>query len=211
MTINLTGTVSASATGSLTNSVTITAPFNIDDLNLSNNTASDVDTLTPQVDLSVFQTDGKTSVVPGTSNTYSITVTNNGPSTINNFTLTNAVPAGLLNPVFTPSSGSYNNASGLWDGLILASGNSVTLTLSGTIDPTATGVISNTVSVSPLIGVSDINSANNSTTDTNNLTPQVDLSVSQTDNKTSIVPGASNTYSITVTNNGPSTINSFIL
>ncbi|NBR07244.1 MAG: DUF11 domain-containing protein, partial [Planctomycetes bacterium] len=211
LTINLTGTVSASATGSLTNSVTITAPFNIDDLNLSNNTASDVDTLTPQVDLSVFQTDGKTSVVPGTSNTYSITVTNNGPSTINSFTLTNAVPAGLLNPVFTPSSGSYNNASGLWDGLILASGNSVTLTLSGTIDPTATGVISNTVSVSPLIGVSDINSANNSTTDTNNLTPQVDLSVSQTDNKTSIVPGTSNTYSITVTNNGPSTINSFIL
>jgi uncharacterized repeat protein (TIGR01451 family) len=211
LTINLTGTVSASATGSLTNSVTITAPSNVDDPNLSNNTASDVDTLTPQVDLSVSQSDGKTSIVPGNSNTYTITVTNNGPSTINNFTLNDAVPAGLLNPVFTPSSGLYNNASGLWDGLILASGNSVTLTLTGMVSPTATGSITNAISISAPSGVSETNSGNNSATDTNTLTPQVDLSVTQTDNKTSVTPGTSNTYTITVTNNGPSTISSFKL
>jgi uncharacterized repeat protein (TIGR01451 family) len=211
LTINLTGTVSASATGSLTNSVTITAPSNVDDPNLSNNTASDVDTLTPQVDLSVSQSDGKTSIVPGNSNTYTITVTNNGPSTINNFTLNDAVPAGLLNPVFTPSSGLYNNASGLWDGLILASGNSVTLTLTGMVSPTATGSITNAISISAPSGVSETNSSNNSATDTNTLTPQVDLSVTQTDNKTSVTPGTSNTYTITVTNNGPSTISSFKL
>ena len=211
LTINLTGTVSASATGSLTNSVTITAPTNVDDPNLSNNTASDVDTLTPKVDLSVSQSDGKTSIVPGTSNTYTITVTNNGPSTINSFTLTDAVPAGLLNPVFTPSSGSYNNASGLWNGLILASGNSVTITLTGMVSPTATGSITNAISVSPSSGVSDTNSGNNNATDVDTLAPQVDLSVSQTDGKTSIVPGTFNTYTITVTNNGPSTISSFTL
>ena len=207
LTINLTGTVSASATGSLTNSVTITAPSNVDDLNLSNNTASDVDIMTPQVDLSVSQSDGKTSIVPGTSNTY----TNNGPSAINSFTLTDAVPAGLLNPVFRPSLGTYNSTTGLWNGLTLASGNSVTITLSGTIDPAATGSITNTVSISLPSGVADTNSANNSAANVDTLTPEVDLSVSQTDGKISVVPGTSNTYTITVTNNGPSTINSFTL
>lgn len=212
MTINLTGTVSASATGSLTNSVTITAPSNVDDLNLSNNTASDVDTLTPQVDLSVSQTDGKTSVVPGTSNTYTITVTNNGPSTISSFTLTDSIPAALLNATFgTPSSGTYNNSSGLWDDLNLASGNSITITLTGNIDPTAPGFITNAVSISALSGVADTNSSNNSTTDIDSLAAEVDLSVIQSDGKTSVIPDTTNTYSITVTNNGSSTATNILV
>jgi uncharacterized repeat protein (TIGR01451 family) len=36
--------------------------------------------LTPQGDLSITKTDGVASKVPGTSVTYTITVTNNGPS-----------------------------------------------------------------------------------------------------------------------------------
>src|SRR5262249_57822727 len=42
----------------------------------------------PAADLAVTMTDGTTTVVPGTSNTYTITVTNNGPDTVTSLTLT---------------------------------------------------------------------------------------------------------------------------
>src|SRR5262249_57767190 len=94
--------------------------------------------------------DGKASGVPGTPNTYAIAVSNNGASTVSSGTLTGAVPAALHNPVFgAPSDGSYDPTTGDWSGLSLATGQSVTITLSGTIDPAATGSLTNTATVSP--------------------------------------------------------------
>src|SRR5439155_1040352 len=133
----------------------------IGDSNLGNNTATDDDTIGSQADLSIAKTDGKASVVPGTSDTYTITLTNNGPSTVSSVTLVDTVPAALLSPVFTPSVGSYNSGTGAWTGLSLASGQSVTLTLSGTVSATATGTIVNTVTVSPPAGVTDTVPGNN--------------------------------------------------
>src|SRR5262249_4639945 len=101
-------------------------------------------TATPQSDLAVTMTDGKTTVGPGASNTYTITVTNNGPSTVSSLTLTDTIPAALLNPNFAPSAGAYDTNTGVWSGLSLASGQSVTLTLTGTIASNATGTITNT-------------------------------------------------------------------
>jgi hypothetical protein len=61
--------------------------------------------------------------------------------------------------------------------LSLATGESATITLSGTIDPAATGSLTNTVTVAPPNGVTDNNAANNTATDTDTLTPQADLSL----------------------------------
>ena len=52
-----------------------------------NDSATDTDTVTTSADLAITKTDGVASVVAGTSTTYAITVTNNGPST---------VPAGVV-------------------------------------------------------------------------------------------------------------------
>src|SRR5262249_29298472 len=118
--------------------------------NPANNNDSDTDTLTPQADLAVTKTDGKDSAVPGTPNAYTITVSNNGPSTVSSLILTDAVPATLLNPVFgTPSDGNYDPDTGIWSGLSLATGQSVSIMLTGTIDPTATGTLDNTAKVGP--------------------------------------------------------------
>src|SRR5206468_12757248 len=57
------------------NVVTISAA---NDTNPANNTATDTDTLTPQVDAGVTKTDGVLTAVPGTSTTYTIVVTNTG-------------------------------------------------------------------------------------------------------------------------------------
>ena len=156
-------------------------------------------------DLQVTKTDGTATVVPGTLDTYTITVTNNGPDTVSSVTLADPLPAGTLNATFAPSVGAYDVGSGVWSGLSLTSGNSVSMTLGVTINPSATGSFSNTVTVAPPAGVTDTNPASNSATDTGTLTPMVDLQVTISDGKTSVVPGTSDTYTIVVTNNGPST------
>ena len=83
-----------------------------------------------------------------------------------------------MNPVFgSPSAGTYNSTTGLWNGLSLASGQSVSITLSGTIDPNATGSISNSVTVAAPAGVTDTNPGNNSATDTDRV-PSLSVVVS---------------------------------
>jgi uncharacterized repeat protein (TIGR01451 family) len=69
--------------------------------------------------LQVTIDDCATSVVPGTSDTYTITVSNNGPDTVSSVTLTDAIPAALSNASFAPSVGAYDVASGEWSGLSL--------------------------------------------------------------------------------------------
>ena len=206
VTYEFTVQVSPSATGSLTNTATVSPPAGVTDANPANNTASDTDTI-PTADLSITKTDGNTSVVPGTSDTYTIVVTNNGPDTVSSVNLIDTIPGALSNATFgSPSQGSYDPVSGLWSGLSLASGQSVSITLSGVIDPNATGSLTNVVTVSPPAGVTDTNTANNTASDTDTLTPVADLSITKTDGNTSVVPGTSDTYTIVVSNQGPSAV-----
>ena len=66
------------------------------DPNLGNNSATDTNTQgTPQIDLAVTKTDGQTSYVPGAPVTYTIEVTNAGPSTANGFAIADLVPASI--------------------------------------------------------------------------------------------------------------------
>src|SRR5262249_10537712 len=155
---------------------------------------TDTDALALQADLAIAKSDGVDSVVPGNPDTYTIAVTNNGPSTVNSVTLSDTIPNALLNPVFgTPSSGSFNTTSEVRT-VTLASGASATITLAGTIDPAATGSITNTVTVSPPSRVSDISAGKNTATDTDPLSPQADLAIAKSDGVTSVVPGPTATY-----------------
>src|SRR5581483_4835722 len=110
------------------------------------------------------------------------------------------------NPVFTPSVGSYDAATRVWSGLSLATGQSVTMAVTGTIDPAATGSLTNTATVAPPDGVTDPNPENNTSTDTDTRTPVADLAITKDDGKTTAVPGTSDTYTIVVSNNGPSAV-----
>src|SRR5262249_13298784 len=110
---SVTGTIASNATGTITNTVTVAPPAGTTDTNSANDTATDNDTI-PAADLAVTMTDGTTTVVPGTSNTYTITVTNNGPDTVTSLTLTDTIPAALLNPNFAPSVGAYDTNTGVW-------------------------------------------------------------------------------------------------
>ena len=161
-------------------------------------------TLAGIADLSITKTDGQTSTTPGSAIAYTITVTNNGPNTVNSVTVNDAVPASIQSPVFTPSTGSYNNGTGAWTGLNFASGQSITLTVSGTVAASATGTITNTATVAPPTGITDPNLTNNSATDTTTLTTTADLKLTKTVDVPSPPVGSTLKYTVTVTNNGPS-------
>jgi large repetitive protein len=188
ITLTIAGTIASTATGTLTVPATVTPAPGVQDTNTGNNTASDEDTLTYQADLGVAITDGQTAVTPGSALTYTITVTNNGPSQVGSLNVVfGTFPALFQSTVFTPAQGIYNETTGLWTGLNLTPGQSVILTLRGTVDPTFTGALVITVTVSPPTGVTDSVSANDTAQDTDTTTPLMTL-VKSVDH-TSALPG----------------------
>src|SRR5204862_72267 len=66
-------TISAAATGTLSNTSTVTAPAGVTDPNPGNNSASDTVALRDALPLAITKTDGVTAATPGGSVTYTIT------------------------------------------------------------------------------------------------------------------------------------------
>jgi uncharacterized repeat protein (TIGR01451 family) len=208
-TFTATGTINSAATGTLANTATLAAPAGFTDPNLANNSATDTDTLAPTADLGIAKTDNQSTAVPGTAVTYTIAVTNAGPSVSGSATVTDTFPASLTGVSWTcvgaggascPASGSGNIAAGV----TLPPSGVVTFTATGTIAPTATGTLANTASAAVPGGVTDPVSANNSSTDSDALTPQADFAITKTDGQLVATPGGPVTYTIQVTQGGPS-------
>ncbi|MEO8053919.1 MAG: hypothetical protein ABI768_02120 [Acidobacteriota bacterium] len=162
-----------------------------------------------QADLSITKTDGTPTAVPGTTTTYTIVVTNAGPSAVTGAAVTDNFPATITSAPWTAaySAGSSGPASGGGNisALVnLLAGGTATFTVTATISASATGSLVNTATVSVPVGVTDPNPGNNSATDTDTLTPSADLSVVKVGPAT-LVPGQNAAWTLTVTNAGPST------
>jgi uncharacterized repeat protein (TIGR01451 family) len=167
-------------------------------------------------DLEVELSDGLESAVPGTNLTYTLTVSNNGPTGVDKVQLDHHVPEQLTNVIYTSqvvqghASGNSSDLTGdardIFDTLSMEPGSRVTYTVTGTIAPNATGILFNKAYVRGPENIVEINPHNNTATDSDTLlTPQVDLEITKTDEVTKAVPGLSElTYTIVVTNHGPS-------
>ncbi|MEP6484239.1 MAG: hypothetical protein ABJB01_07300 [Rudaea sp.] len=204
----VTGTTSASASGDLVNTATITASTGIVDTNPANNSATDTDTAAALVDLAITKTDGVTTVVPGNSITYTIVVTNSGPSNAVGATVADTFPAAFSGTwTCVGSLGGTCTASGsgnINDTVNVPVGASVAYTVTGTVSAGSTGTLSNTSNVVPPAGTNDSNPTNNSATDTDTLTPVANLAIVKTDGVTTANAGGTVTYTITASNLGPS-------
>src|SRR5205807_1442146 len=142
---------------------------------------------------------------------------NSGPSYVTGAVVKDAFPPIFTGVTFTATetggatgfplsgSGNINNT------LTLPPGSAVTYKATGKLSPAATGTLSDTASVSGPSGIADPNPANNSDTDTDNITVQADLKVTVNDGKTAAVPGSQDTYTIVVTNAGPSKVTGAIV
>lgn len=125
--------------------------------------------------LSVTKTDGKTQYIPGTTNTYTIVVSNSGPFGVLNATVSDPVPTGIpaANVSYTAvaSSGSTTSVVGTQVGAIndLASvpvGGTITYTVNINVPLSFTGNLVNTVTVTPPANSTDTDLTNNTNTDT---------------------------------------------
>ncbi len=212
ITITATGTLSASATGTLVNTASVVYAGVYDPVP-ADNSATDTDTILPAADLAVSKVDGQASAVPGTPVTYTVVVSNLGPLNAVGAQVTDTLPAILGNVVWTcqdqigpPASICINpaGAGNISELVDIDVGAAVIFTITGDIDPGATGSLSNTASVVPPMGTVDPISGNDSATDTDTLTPEADLDVGVTDGSCYVLPGGSLTYTVTVDNLGPS-------
>jgi len=197
--------INAAATGTLSNTATVTGAG---DPNAGNNSATDTDTLTPQADLSITKTDGVTTATPGGSVTYTITASNPGPSNAAGATVADTFPASLTCTwTCAGAGGGTCTAAGsgnINDSANLPAGGSATYTASCTVSAAATGTLSNTATVAAPAGVTDPTPGNNSATDSDTVAASADLAITKTDGVTSATAGGSVTYTIVASNAGPS-------
>ncbi|WP_417749945.1 SdrD B-like domain-containing protein [Rosistilla oblonga] len=200
-TITLTVDVASSVTAAFTNTATVTS--NENDSEPANNTASEPTAVDRQFDLRVEKSDSADPATPGGTLTYTITVFNDGPSDATSIALTDTLPAGVT--FASGSNGLTANGSVITATIpTLASGASVPFTITVNVDPAASGTLSNTASVSTTSGT-ELDPTNNSDTETTVLSPEIDLSITKTDSATTVGVGGTLTYTIVVTNAGPST------
>ncbi|HEV7508167.1 MAG TPA: proprotein convertase P-domain-containing protein [Thermoanaerobaculia bacterium] len=210
VTYSATCSINPAATGTLVNTATISSA--VTDPNPANNSATDTDSLViaTSADLSITKTDGVASATPGSTTTYTITAANAGTAAANPATVTDSFPAACTSVSYTSSAtggATGNTASGSGNindtALNLPAGSSVTYTAICSIDPAATGSLTNTATISS--AVTDPNPANNSATDTDSLVPSADLSLTKVLTTTGTIHVGDNvTFALTVTNNGPS-------
>ena len=128
-----------------------------------------------QADLSISKTDGQAPAMPGQPITYTIVVSNSGPSAATGAIVSDTVPAAITGAAWscTASSGSYCGvASGTGNintPLYLTGGRVATLTLTGTVMSSATGWLVNTATITVPVGVFDPNLSNNTATDSDRI------------------------------------------
>jgi uncharacterized repeat protein (TIGR01451 family) len=209
-TYTATGTVSPSATGTLDN-IAYVYLGTVPDLVPANNEATDSDLITRHADLGVTKTDGLADATLGESLTYTIVVSNPGPSDAPGCAVADAFPALLLNPTWTcvSAGGGTCAAAGAGDIADIADlpvGGSVTYTAVATVDFAApAGPFDNTATVTPAVDVTDPDPTNNAGVDTTAVV-FADLSITKDDGVTQVAPGDPVTYTIVVTNNGPNDV-----
>lgn len=207
--------IDPAATGSLSNTATVTPDASITDGNMANNSATDTDTLDPSADLAISKTDNQTSHTPGTPVSYTIVAENIGPSAVGDAAVSDTFMAPLQNCSWTSvaTGGATGNSSAngnLADTLDMPVGSSVTYDVTCDVDAAATGTLSNTATISSAT-VADPAAGNDSATDTSTLGASADLAISKTDNQTEHTAGDPIGYTVVAQNNGPSAVSDAVV
>ena len=118
------GTVANGATETLTIVAIVTSPnpqantatiAQSDQFDPNQGNDSDTASITPQqADLEIGKTVSNPTPNVNDTITFTVTLTDNGPSTATNVQVTDLLPAGLSYVTSTPSQGTYNSGTGLW-------------------------------------------------------------------------------------------------
>jgi uncharacterized repeat protein (TIGR01451 family) len=187
---------------SIVNTASVIA--NEDERDLENNTDSVTTAVLAEIDLAIVKTDSPDPVAAGGTLTYTLLVTNNGPSQATGVTVTDALPAGLTFASGTATQGTVSATNGTVTANLgnLAAGDSATITLTTSVAGSLQGEIVNTAIVSG--NETDTEPDNDTSSQTTQIEPRVDLQIVKSDTPDPVVAGENLTYTLLVTNLGPS-------
>ncbi|MEO0042755.1 MAG: hypothetical protein RL329_2203, partial [Bacteroidota bacterium] len=111
-------------------------------------------------DLAISKTASVSTSTIGSTVSFTVKVTNEGHTTVDGVKVTDAIPAGTTFVSATPSQGTYDAATGIWDiGTITAATNDVTLTIN--LNITGDGVIYNKAEITAMVGLDTDSSPTN--------------------------------------------------
>ncbi|MEN0013574.1 MAG: isopeptide-forming domain-containing fimbrial protein, partial [Solirubrobacteraceae bacterium] len=207
-TITITAKVNRASAGSpLQNSATVAS--GVFDPDTSNNLSSVTTNVNTAADLQITKTADKATANIGDTITWTVTAKNLGASTATGVTVTDTIPAGVtLLPL--PAGCSQVGAQVVCPIASLASGASQVFTLKATVDRAA--------AETPLQNVAQITGAefdpdtsNNSTNVTTTVAAATDLKITKSVDKTNAAVGDTVTYTLTATNDGPSTATGVVI
>lgn len=186
------------------------------DPNPGDNYATDTVQVRAVSDLAVAKSGGPDPVTAGETLTYMVAVTNSGPSTAEAVVLTDAVPAGVsvvsvVPTVGTCTAGKPGVASAPTRCTVgnLAPGGAAAVTITLRVLPATRGILVNDATVSALSH--DPNTANNSANLPIEVVGEANLSLAKTASPNPVAAGATLSYELVATNNGPSTAENVVI
>ncbi len=160
----------------------------------------------PGADLELKKVVDETSVEVGETVTFTVTLENKGPETATNIQVSDPVPSGLTDIV---SSIGYDQATGIWTVLSLARDTAAVLTLTGELS--STGTITNTAELIAVDQMDPDSSPNNGDPNEDDqasasvsVNRLADLGITKLADADPVAPATTLTYTLGVTNNGPS-------
>lgn len=204
-------TVRPTASGSFTNIAVVGIASTETDPFLGDNALVFAQTVGANADLAVGVTTTPVGTVAlGNNLTYSVTLTNLGPSTATGVTLTNVLPAGVNYVSGSASQGVVTRSGSLVTATLGNVAVNATVQLTIVVTPTAAGSLTNTVTAAST--VSDSNAVNNvAVTTTTAVTDSADLAISLIGTPNPVTQGNNITYTIALTNRGPSTATGVVI
>jgi len=156
---------------------------------------------TAYADLEIAKAGSPATAIAGESLTYTLTITNSGPSTATSVIVTDTLPAGVTVGSVSPKCGHSGRTVTCTLGDLVRD-HTATLTAVVTVNSSVTGTISNSAIVTAT--TTDTNTVNNTASEETTVTTEADLSVAKSANPSTVIAGHNLTYTIAITNNGPS-------
>lgn len=161
----------------------------------------------PSADVSITKTDGLTDAAPGQATTYTIVVSNAGPSMVATAAVADAFPAAFTGAIWTcigagGGTCTANGAGNIAENVSLPSGGSVTFTVNGMISGAFFGVLTNTATVGTG-AIPDPVPGNNSATDNTNVASAASITGTKSVAGT-FEEGGAITYTVVLTNSSAS-------
>lgn len=195
------------ATGTDTVTLVVSGPLGVN-TNIQPNYIT-VTNIVPQADLALTKSSGPNPVLVGQSLTYTLTVTNSGLADAHSVIVTDALPNNVAFVTATPSQGSCTNINGTVVCNLNTLPNSSNAVVTILVTPQVAGTITNTAAVTS--ATSDPNFTNNTAAAVTVVTPLADLANAKAASPNPVLTSQSLTYTLTVTNIGPSTATGVIV